>query len=209
MQQGLGCPQCGAPVAGNQQFCGICGTKLSGTMQPQPATCTQCGNPLTPGQQFCATCGTKLPNNPQPAPVQQMAKPAPQPRVSVIRTTQVASQIPTVPQGPVAAAGATRIKNPDNARASTHKYGLLRLGATIIQILGWITLVGGIVASLAIAVFILIGGQLVPIWGGSPIDSSMAITIALVGLIASIIYGIAFLAAGQLCSAVADMTQKL
>jgi uncharacterized Zn finger protein (UPF0148 family) len=214
MQQGISCPQCGAPVVGNQQFCGICGTKLSGLMHQQPASCPQCGTPIVPGQPFCAACGSRLTADSQPAPAQQQSKGTPPPRTTV-RTVSVAPpQMQQAAQmGQVPAAGATRIKPSSPPKAPKlpvqHKYGLLRLGSMIFLILGWLVLVGGILASVGTAVFVIIGGQMAPAWGGSALSSGTAIIIALVGLIVSFIYGIGLMAIGQLCSAVADMAQKI
>jgi predicted nucleic acid-binding Zn ribbon protein len=63
MHQRLTCPGCGTQIAEDQQFCGICGTKLSGVVQSKDAVCTGCGSPIAAGQSFCGVCGTKLPES--------------------------------------------------------------------------------------------------------------------------------------------------
>ncbi len=60
MQSTLSCPGCGSQVSEGQQFCGICGRKLAGTVQQQANTCPGCGSPISAEQQFCGVCGTKL-----------------------------------------------------------------------------------------------------------------------------------------------------
>lgn len=63
------CPNCGAEVSLNSNFCNICGAKL-----PQPAeaaaetageaaevpTCPNCHAPVKEGNSFCTNCGAKL-----------------------------------------------------------------------------------------------------------------------------------------------------
>ena len=50
MQQTNMCPNCGAPVAPGQRFCGNCGGQLS-------TGCPYCGAVIGPGARFCANCG--------------------------------------------------------------------------------------------------------------------------------------------------------
>ncbi len=49
------CPDCGAPVAAEANFCANCGKKLKAA-----GACPGCGQPVAPGTRFCANCGQKL-----------------------------------------------------------------------------------------------------------------------------------------------------
>jgi hypothetical protein len=47
------CPNCGAPVAPGQRFCGGCGAQIS-------LACPQCRITVSPGTRFCPNCGATL-----------------------------------------------------------------------------------------------------------------------------------------------------
>ncbi len=49
------CPECGAPVAADANFCSNCGKKLKAAI-----ACPGCGQPVNAGAKFCANCGQKL-----------------------------------------------------------------------------------------------------------------------------------------------------
>lgn len=48
-----GCPQCGAPIATGDAFCGRCGTRIE-------YACPNCGAVLEPADGFCGKCGTRV-----------------------------------------------------------------------------------------------------------------------------------------------------
>ncbi|OQW71621.1 MAG: hypothetical protein BVN35_15935 [Proteobacteria bacterium ST_bin11] len=54
-QQKLACPQCGAAIAANAQFCAACGHKIQTSN-----TCSACGEIVSVGQQYCHNCGATL-----------------------------------------------------------------------------------------------------------------------------------------------------
>ena len=60
MQQMFSCPGCGANVVEGQQFCGLCGAKLSDVALKSESICPGCGANVVEGQQFCGICGTRL-----------------------------------------------------------------------------------------------------------------------------------------------------
>ncbi len=47
------CPNCGAPMAPGQRFCGGCGAQMS-------LSCPQCRITVNPGTRFCPNCGATL-----------------------------------------------------------------------------------------------------------------------------------------------------
>ena len=47
------CPECGAPLAPNDAFCGKCGMKIE-------YGCPQCGATLEPDDTFCGNCGARI-----------------------------------------------------------------------------------------------------------------------------------------------------
>lgn len=48
------CPQCGAPVRADDDFCRRCGTRLA-----HARACASCGTPIQPDDAFCRKCGAK------------------------------------------------------------------------------------------------------------------------------------------------------
>lgn len=72
----ISCPNCHAPLKGNESFCGECGTKIEWASEEieQPAEgteesavelkkqliCTTCGEVLTEMDAFCKNCGTPV-----------------------------------------------------------------------------------------------------------------------------------------------------
>ena len=59
------CIKCGTPLAGDDAFCTVCGTKNplipdeKQTVNRGIKHCEKCGAVLTPGTQFCTSCGAK------------------------------------------------------------------------------------------------------------------------------------------------------
>jgi len=60
------CPNCGAEVPGDAQFCRGCGTRMEVSAPAAPAvpentqTCPQCGAQMPAENQFCTQCGGRL-----------------------------------------------------------------------------------------------------------------------------------------------------
>jgi predicted nucleic acid-binding Zn ribbon protein len=197
MQQMVNCPSCGSPINQSQKFCGVCGLNLESAVQQKAAACPTCGLPISPGQQFCGSCGTKLSSISQQPP--QMAQPAipkdtPAATPSTPTTTGVA---------PIAAASA-----PPEANQTTtpRRHGILSTTAVIFQIFGWIILVFGVLASIAMAVFAGIGGTLMSAMPGmGTMGGTAAIGMAIGGIIVSLLYGFGFLAFAEICYAVRDI----
>lgn len=57
------CPDCGAQVPANAQFCNGCGRKLESLTAETPQRqlfCPECGGKLDEGSVFCPNCGHKL-----------------------------------------------------------------------------------------------------------------------------------------------------
>ena len=245
MHQRLTCPGCGTQVTAEQQFCGICGTKLSGVAQNQEAVCPGCGSPITGGQGFCGICGTKLveaeidqtqaqpatdivPEKSEVPPVEiknpplitQVPPASAQERATISGGAQTAvtppstgNQAPAMYEGQPAEqemAFASRSEPMmNNVEPSRRKYGILRVAAVIFQIFGWIILVGGILASIAMAVFASIGGSFISMFGGQSLAGMTAIGIAIGGVVFSVLCGFALLAFAGICNAVVDILRAI
>jgi hypothetical protein len=96
----------------------------------------------------------------------------------------------------------------NRAEPSRKKYTILRIAAVIFQIFGWIVLVGGIAASIAMAVFAGIGGSFETVIGGQALIGWAAIGVAIGGIIASVLYGFGFLAFAAICNAIVDIARS-
>jgi hypothetical protein len=96
----------------------------------------------------------------------------------------------------------------NRAEPSGRKYTILRIAAVIFQIFGWIVLVGGIAASIAMAVFAGIGGSFETIIGGQALIGWAAIGAAIGGIIVSLIYGFGLLAFAGICNAIIDIARS-
>lgn len=71
------CPNCGADVPDEAQFCNVCGTKLEKEEQrkeEQEPVCPKCGVPVTEDMEFCTACGAKLSAEEETAPEAEDAK---------------------------------------------------------------------------------------------------------------------------------------
>lgn len=189
MQQMVNCPSCGSPINESQKFCGVCGLNLEGVVPQKAAACPTCGLPISPGQQFCGSCGTKLSGISQQPP--QMAQPA-MPKGTSAATANTPA---TAGAAPVA-----------KQTTSSRRRGILNAAAIIFQIFGWIILVLGILASIAMAVFASIGGALMSaVPGMGTMGGTAVIGIAIGGIVVSLLYGFGFLAFAEICYAVMDI----
>jgi len=189
MQQTVKCPSCGSPINESQKFCGVCGLNLEGIVQKQANVCPTCGLPISPGQQFCGSCGTKL------AVVAQQPPP----------TTQTAPAQPISQNAPATAQAAPSTVATKQA-TTTRRRGILNAAAIVFQIFGWIILVFGILASIAMAVFAVMGGTLMSaVPGMATLGGFTAIGIAVGGIVISLLYGLGFLAFAEICYAVMDL----
>lgn len=200
MQQTISCPSCGSPLTSGQKFCGVCGLNLAGMTQQKAAACPTCGSQIAPGQQFCGVCGTNLASMSQQQP--PMAQPAlagtTMPRGA---PTVVAGAPPTTPSAPPPAKPVT---------AQPRKHRILSVAGVIFQIVGWIVLVFGILASIAMAVFAGIGGSFMSaIPGMGTIGGIAAIGVAIGGIIASLICGFGYLAFAEICYTLIDIEKDL
>lgn len=206
MQQTVTCSSCGSPINESQKFCGVCGLNLVGMIQQKATACPTCGSPMSPGQQFCGTCGTNLASvSQQPPP---MAQPAPGSTAMSRGASVIAGGAPAttvvaptaVPSGPSAARQVTKPR----------KRGILSAAAIIFQIFGWIILVFGILASIAMAVFAGMGGSFMPaVPSLGSLGGIAAIGVAIIGIIASLLYGLGFLAFAEICYAVMNIEKSI
>lgn len=59
------CPQCGAEVPTNTNFCGMCGFKVEIPLIAEKTEnrCPQCGNEASENNKFCSKCGYKITND--------------------------------------------------------------------------------------------------------------------------------------------------
>jgi predicted nucleic acid-binding Zn ribbon protein len=228
MTQSASCPNCGSPISEQQQFCGICGAKLTGFVQPQQNICPGCGSSITPEQQFCGVCGANLSAGglQQPAEVQSQPEPPVSPKITPVATTDAPPVVETTPaaESEEAASGADMQrmaggtqpeKRPARSMAvdtgmSPRPYVLLRIAAVVFAIFGWIVLVGGCLASIGMAVFAAMGGKFITIIPGlTSLEGTVAISVAIGGLIASLLYGFGFLAFAQMCRAIIDISWSI
>jgi uncharacterized protein CbrC (UPF0167 family) len=94
MEQTVKCLSCGSSSPAGQQFCGTCGAKLGGEVQPQAITCPNCGSQSPAGQQFCGTCGARLAGVAQQMP-QQVPQQVPTKVISPVVNRQPAEVKPS------------------------------------------------------------------------------------------------------------------
>jgi hypothetical protein len=105
-----------------------------------------------------------------------------------------------VPVGPSAAKQVT----------TPRKRSILSAAAIIFQIFGWIILVFGILASIAMAVFAGMGGSFMPaVPSLVSLGGIAAIGVAVSGIIASLVYGLGFLAFAEICYAVMNIEKSI
>lgn len=57
------CPQCGASIPNNAQYCSVCGAKMEREQagSNRSTYCMNCGAELEAGSRFCVVCGAKVP----------------------------------------------------------------------------------------------------------------------------------------------------
>jgi hypothetical protein len=195
VKQSLSCPNCGSQITTDQQFCGICGAKLTAATIETAGSCSSCGAFLNPGQTICTDCETKL----------YGVKPA-----LAATPQQVVADIPViVPDSTSQMIDQTAKKANINVATRIRKYGTLNLAAIIFQIIGWIVLVLGSLASIVMIIFVLMGGgfQLM-IPEGASIVGTGAIILAIICLFASLLYGLIFLAFAELFYTVVEIARN-
>lgn len=198
MQQTLNCPSCGSPITDNQQFCGICGTQLLHVVQqPEIMQPVQ----IVPEETASAipvadTRSTAIEDIPQTTPDTLYATAS----APMAETTQpVETSKPAT--GSASTVGWSEIGPP-------RKTGILRVAGVIFQVIGWIVLVVGSLASIAMAVFAIMGGQFISLIPGmGDLAGNMAINIAIGGLILSILYGFGLLAFSEICFTLIDINK--
>ncbi|WP_255170151.1 zinc ribbon domain-containing protein [Natrononativus amylolyticus] len=59
-EEAVGCPNCGADVAEDADYCWSCGTELGSTAPANGIVCPECEAVLREGARYCRACGTKL-----------------------------------------------------------------------------------------------------------------------------------------------------
>ena len=196
MQQTVNCPSCASPITVGQKFCGVCGFNLANLPQQKPNSCLTCGSAFSPGQQFCGVCGTNLASVSQQPPQMAQAQNA-----ANIRGT-----------APLAGVGATQVAGAGAVPAKKERrprgYGILVTTATIFQIFGWIVLVFGIVSSIFIGIWPLIGGEVKSLIPGVTFDAVTVILLALGGIITSLLYGLGMLAFAEICNATIEFRKS-
>lgn len=192
-QQGLACPNCGSSIAADQQFCGICGTKLV-IIQQGPSVAQPAPTAAAPAK---ATYDTAA------APAEIGTPPvAAGPPPAMGDTQQFAP-------GPAAAQVDEKLTRKDYVMKPRRRW-ILSVAAVIFQIFGWIILVGGCLASIAMAIYAGLGGGFQPLIPGvGTITGITVIYWAIGGIIASLIYGFGFLAFAELCYAVANIEKSI
>lgn len=194
MQQNLICPGCGSTINANQRYCGICGTKLFDS-KPMVGvlTCPNCGSPLAEGQQFCGVCGSKVAI---PDVVPAMEKYAPgSPDAEVALVSNEKDKV----------SGQEKRKALVGYKDQVRDYGLFNAGGAVFLSLGWIILILGCLASIALIVLAAMGGGFRLLFGDFNILGTPAIIIGSVGFVLSLITGFEFLVIGRLCYALNDL----
>ena len=166
MRQSLSCPNCGAPILADQQFCGMCGAKLLNiTAEAVPSA-------------------------------------GPQPQVPVNE--------PIMVQPTFANRRASKSESRPQTRTKERKYGLLSFSAITFQVLGWIIMIVGGLASTAMIVFAVIGGGFQPLIGGIPsLLGGWAIGLGFGSLVVAFITGLIFLAFAELFYAAIDISKYI
>ena len=187
MQQTLNCPSCGSPITENQQFCGICGTQLL-----QPAQQPEIVQPVQTAPQEATDT---IPITDSRSTVIE----------DISQTTPTATAPPAEKNTAAAANSSAAVWG---VTGSPRKTGLLRVAGVLFQVIGWIVLVLGCLASIAMAVFAIMGGQFISLIPGmANVAGNMAINIAIGGFILSIIYGLGILAFSEICFILIDINK--
>ena len=199
MQQTLSCPSCGSPITDTQQFCGICGTQL---LQP-----VQQSEIVQPVQTVPPETTTVPVTDTSSAVIEDVSRTVPDTQYQtagapVVETTQSTERTAPATRGTSATVW-SEVGPP-------RKTGILRVAGVLFQVIGWIVLVLGCLAFIAMAVFAFLGGQLVSLIPGvGNLAGNEAITIALIGLVMSIIYGFALLAFSEMCFILIDINKAV
>ena len=198
MQQTLNCPSCGSPINESQQFCGICGTQLLQSVQ-QPEV-------VPPVETAPQETTTTIPiTDSRSTVIEDISQTTPAAQYAAASTPSAETAPPS--EKTTAAAGGTSAAV-WSAVGPPRRTGLLRLAGVVFQVVGWIVLVVGCLASIAMAVFAIMGGQFISLIPGmANIAGNMAINIAIGGLIMSIIYGLGILAFSEICFILTDISK--
>lgn len=199
MQQIVNCPNCGSQINEGQQFCGACGASIFKDTLSSASTCRGCGTAINPEQRYCGVCGTQLSTD------NQVTLKLPQ--ASEVITPEKKANKPEKPL--VNGVDSSRITGNPSTNGNS-SFGLLKFTAATFQVLGWILLVGGCLASIAMIVFAIIGGGfqlLIP--GLDTLSGAMAIGLGAGCLILSFIYGLGFIAFADLCRTVANIALNI
>ncbi len=180
----------------------------------QTITCPSCGSPISESQQFCGICGTQLTQTIPQAEVAQPVQTAPEPTVTIPVSQAQSTVIEDISQTPPPMAEPARSDARNTAVWSAagppRRAGLLRVAGVIFQVIGWIVLVIGCVASIAMAVFAVMGGQFISLIPGmGNLVGNTAITVAAIGLILSIVYGFGLLAFSEMCFILVDINKAV
>jgi DNA-directed RNA polymerase subunit RPC12/RpoP len=199
MQQEVSCPNCGARIIEGQDFCGACGASFSKNAPLSVSTCPGCGSQISSGQRYCGVCGTQLAGTTQP-----QAK----------ATQPVSTAVPQVKAAETAKAPeeekAAKVRPAPQQKTSVEGYGMLNFATGVFRVIGWIILIGGCLGAIAIIVFALLGGGLQPLIPGmGTLTGQVAIFVGIGCLVLAFIYGVAFIAFGELCHAVARIAAQV
>jgi hypothetical protein len=112
----------------------------------------------------------------------------------------------------MAATGVASVANPTSTAKKARqpqRYGILSTAATLFQIFGWIVLIFGIVFSIFIAIWPLLGGEVKSLIPGITFDTITVIGMAFCGIIVSLLYGFGMLAFAEICYAAIDFRKSL
>ena len=164
----------------------------------QSLSCPNCGSPVTTDQQFCGICGAKLAF------------------VNVAATQAAPAQQPVfvnepamVPVAPPANQTPARIETSQGTEKRQNRYPFLGFAAATFQVLGWIIIIFGGLASIAMIVYAIIGGGFQFIIPGSPqVLGGLAILLGFGSLVLSLLTGLIFVAFGELFIAVIDISKN-
>jgi len=194
----MSCPVCGTSTTPGQTFCGACGTKLAlMSASQQSSICPTCASPVKQGQQFCGVCGATITGESQQqqwnTQTQMQAQPQQQPAATQ-PMTGVAPDVAVVSPAPRSQEIASQA-NP----LPTKKHGMLLVTVAMLQIIGWVVVVGGCIGAIMFAMSDIGTDVLskLPITGGAgAIGMIIKFTI---GLVVSSGYGFGLLAFAELC----------
>jgi hypothetical protein len=192
MQQTLNCPSCGSPITDSQQFCGICGTQLLHVVQePEIMQPVQTVPDETTSAPVVGDISQTTPDTQYVAASAPMAGTAPPVENRKPATRDTSSS------------GWSEVGSP-------RKTGILRVAGVILLVIGWIVLIVGSLASIAMAVFAFMGGQLVSLIPGiGNLGGNEAITVGVIGLVLSLVFGFGLIALSEISFTVIDTNKAV